>query len=84
MFQDIGVSRDLNEQFRHHLDSLARSDSRGRTFDYEFTVQVLSTGAWPFSERTLLNLPVEVSILCSHLSLVHANKDFTMFIHSQR
>lgn len=54
MFQDIGVSKDLNEQFRNHL--LKSNEQLG----VDFTIQVLSSGSWPFRQSFTLGLPLEV------------------------
>jgi cullin 1 len=56
MFQDIGLSREINNQFRH------QTEGKKLVFDFEFIVQVLSTVAWPFSERNNLVLPGVVSV----------------------
>ncbi|CAK8671716.1 unnamed protein product [Clavelina lepadiformis] len=53
MFQDIGVSKDLNERFRAHISS---TDS----LDLDFTIQVLSSGAWPFQQSIVFRLPSEL------------------------
>ncbi|KAG5316306.1 CUL1 protein, partial [Acromyrmex insinuator] len=42
MFQDIGVSKDLNEQ------------------DIDFSIQVLSSGSWPFQQSFTFSLPTEL------------------------
>ncbi|CAH2005336.1 unnamed protein product [Acanthoscelides obtectus] len=54
MFQDIGVSKDLNEQFRNHL--LKSNDSLG----IDFSIQVLSSGSWPFQQSFTFGLPSEL------------------------
>ena len=38
MFQDIGVSKDLNENFKKHSDNL--DSTEGATSDIDFTIQV--------------------------------------------
>lgn len=53
--QDIGVSKDLNERFREHLKTANIS------IEVDFTIQVLSSGSWPFNQSTSFNLPTEVS-----------------------
>ena len=43
MFQDIGVSKDLNEQFRRHLNETLREPEREREpLDIDFQIQVNS------------------------------------------
>lgn len=52
--QDIGVSKDLNEQFRRHLTKSAEP------LDIDFSIQVLSSGSWPFQLSLGFSLPTEV------------------------
>ncbi|XP_078035139.1 cullin 1 [Augochlora pura] len=54
MFQDIGVSKDLNEQFKRHLTNSAE------TLDIDFSIQVLSSGSWPFLQTFTFSLPTEL------------------------
>ncbi|XP_039284898.1 cullin-1 [Nilaparvata lugens] len=54
MFQDVGVSKDLNEQFRKKL-----SESSEPT-DIDFSIQVLSSGSWPFQQAFTFSLPTEL------------------------
>lgn len=54
--QDIGVSKDLNEQFRMHLTNSAEP------LDIDFNIQVLSSGSWPFQQSFTFSLPTEVNI----------------------
>ncbi|CAH1102341.1 unnamed protein product [Psylliodes chrysocephalus] len=54
MFQDIGVSKDLNEQFRNHL--VKSNESLG----IDFSIQVLSSGSWPFQQSFTFGLPSEL------------------------
>merc|ERR1719192_189623 len=51
MFQDIGVSKDLIENFRKHLE---KSDS---PLNVDFSIQVLSSGSWPFLQGCTFSLP---------------------------
>merc|ERR1712079_876444 len=54
MFQDIGVSKDLNENFRRHLSNT------GEPLDIDFSIQVLSSGSWPFQQSCVFSLPSEL------------------------
>jgi len=54
MFQDVGVSKDLNEHFKKHLDGT------GENLDIDFSIQVLSSGSWPFQQSTSFTLPIEL------------------------
>ncbi|XP_053435672.1 cullin-1-like [Nycticebus coucang] len=53
MFQDIGVSKDLNEQFKKHL-------THSEPLDLDFSIQVLSSGSWPFQQSCTFALPSEL------------------------
>lgn len=84
MFQDIGVSKDLNEQFRNHMAN--SNESLGKTAlltlllphlthwsrcaGIDFSIQVLSSGSWPFQQSFTFSLPSEVSscVLWSKIS----------------
>lgn len=56
MFTDISVSKDLNE---HFVDSLK---NRGKSLGAEFSVLVLTAGAWPLPQAasTAFNIPLEL------------------------
>lgn len=56
MFQDIGVSKDLNDQFRAHVATNEDVSPLG----IDFSIQVLSAGSWPFASSTTFNLPQEL------------------------
>lgn len=60
MFQDVGVSKDLNEQFRTHLTSGGNDQ-----LDIDFQIQVLSSGSWPFQQSCVFSLPTELE-RCVH------------------
>lgn len=51
MFQDIGVSKDINERFKGSLTD-------GEPLDLDFSIQVLSSGSWPFQQSITFSLPV--------------------------
>ncbi|KAI8497040.1 Cullin-1 [Branchiostoma belcheri] len=68
MFQDIGVSKDLNEQFKKHLEK------SGEPLDVDFSIQVLSSGSWPFQQGASFTLPSE---------LERSFQRFTTFYSSQ-
>merc|ERR1712241_880546 len=54
MFQDIGVSKDLNENFKKHLSN------SNEPLDIDFQIQVLSSGSWPFQQSCKFSLPTEL------------------------
>merc|ERR1712038_479890 len=54
MFQDQGVSKDLNDQFRKHLQN------SNEPLDIDFQIQVLSSGSWPFQQSCVFSLPTEL------------------------
>lgn len=55
MFQDIGISKDLNDKFRQRIKT---SDHPN---EIDFSIQVLSSGSWPFNQSFNFSLPSEVS-----------------------
>merc|ERR1712038_411781 len=59
MFQDVGVSKDLNDQFRKHLQN------SNEPLDIDFQIQVLSSGSWPFQQSCKFSLPTELE-RCVH------------------
>lgn len=67
MFQDIGVSKDLNEQFRtRQRESKAPSD-------IDFSIQVLSSGSWPFNQSSTSLLPSELERSVQKFSAFYAS-----------
>jgi len=55
MFQDVNVSKDLNDKFKKHLNS-----GTDTGLDFDFSIQVLSSGAWPFQQSDVFTLPSEL------------------------
>lgn len=53
MYQDIEVSKDLNEKFREKRFS--NDDS------LDFRIKVLSNGSWPLKQYPKFNLPAELT-----------------------
>jgi len=53
MFLDINVSKDLNDKFKKHLATT-------ENLDIDFSIQVLSSGSWPFQQSAVFNLPSEL------------------------
>merc|ERR1711994_296848 len=53
MFQDVGVSKDLNENFKKHMGN-------SEPLDIDFSIQVLSSGSWPFQQSCVFSLPSEL------------------------
>lgn len=53
--QDIGLSKDLNDEFKTHLANRNEAAS-----SIDFQIQVLSSGSWPFSQCGEFALPTEV------------------------
>jgi len=72
MFQDIGVSKDLNENFKKHCDQLDSMQSA--TPDIDFTIQVLSSGSWPFQQSTSFTLPFELEKPFQRFSSFYASQ----------
>merc|ERR1711890_21945 len=53
---DVGVSKDLNENFKKHM---VNSDP----LDIDFSIQVLSSGSWPFQQSCVFSLPAELELV---------------------
>ncbi|XP_064086820.1 cullin-1-like isoform X4 [Macrobrachium nipponense] len=79
MFQDIGVSKDLNDQFRKHLAS------SNEPLDLDFSIQVLSSGSWPFQQSQTFTLPHElersVSRFTTFYSSQHSGRKLNWLFH---
>ncbi|KAJ3594583.1 hypothetical protein NHX12_003890 [Muraenolepis orangiensis] len=67
MFQDIGVSKDLNEQFKKHLVN-------SETLDLDFCIQVLSSGSWPFQQSCSFALPSELERSYQRFTAFYASR----------
>uniref|UniRef100_A0A182TS23 Cullin family profile domain-containing protein n=1 Tax=Anopheles melas TaxID=34690 RepID=A0A182TS23_9DIPT len=77
MFQDIGVSKDLNDQYRKHHEKLR--DTRSTTQnEIDFSILVLSSGSWPFGQGFTFSLPFELE------QSVHRFNNFYAKQHSGR
>uniref|UniRef100_A0A1B6J777 Cullin-1 n=1 Tax=Homalodisca liturata TaxID=320908 RepID=A0A1B6J777_9HEMI len=68
MFQDVGVSKDLNEQFRRHMDNSNES------LDIDFSIQVLSSGSWPFQQSFNFCLPTELERSVHRFTTFYSNR----------
>jgi cullin 1 len=65
MFQDIGVSKDLNDRFRQHSSA---------SLDLDFSIQVLSSGSWPFTQSVSFALPAELEKSYQHFTAFYAQQ----------
>lgn len=77
MFQDIGVSKDLNDQYKKHHDKLRETRSSGLN-EIDFSILVLSSGSWPFGQGFTFSLPFELE------QSVHRFNNFYAKQHSGR
>jgi len=64
LLQDIGVSKDLNEHFRKHLTN------SNEPLDIDFSIQVLSSGSWPFQQSLTFSLPTEVCVCVAVITVL--------------
>ncbi|XP_045144624.1 cullin-1 isoform X2 [Echinops telfairi] len=86
MFQDIGVSKDLNEQFKKHLTNSEPLDrgaggprAVGPATDclyptVDFSIQVLSSGSWPFQQSCTFALPSELERSYQRFTAFYASR----------
>ncbi|XP_054266813.1 cullin-1-like [Macrosteles quadrilineatus] len=68
MFQDVGVSKDLNDQFRRHMEN------SNENLDIDFSIQVLSSGSWPFQQSFNFSLPTELERSVSRFTTFYSNR----------
>jgi len=54
MYLDVGVSKDINEGFKKHLETA------GQTLDIDFYIMVCSSGSWPFQQCAPITVPLEL------------------------
>jgi len=75
LLQDIGVSKDLNEHFRKHLTN------SNEPLDIDFSIQVLSSGSWPFQQSLTFSLPTEVCVyeyVCVCVTMITVLVEYSM------
>ena len=61
MFQDVGLSKELNEKFRKDLSSSST------TLNLDFNVQILTSGFWPLKQSISFKIPSVVCICILYL-----------------
>lgn len=82
MYQDIGVSKDLNEHFKQHLDN------ENKQLDIDFFIQVLSSGSWPFQQSSSFTLPHELEksyqLFTTFYSSQHTGRKLNWLFHMSK
>ncbi|CAK9304365.1 unnamed protein product [Gordionus sp. m RMFG-2023] len=68
MFQDIGVSKGLNERFKREMEK------SGTTLGLDFSIQVVSSGSWPFQNSFTYVLPPELEKSYEKFSSFYASQ----------
>ncbi|XP_017492428.1 PREDICTED: cullin-1-like [Rhagoletis zephyria] len=76
MFQDIGVSKDLNELFKKNLSS-----SNEQPLDIDFGIQVLSSGSWPFQQTFTFVLPNELEKCINRFTTFYSSQHSGRKLH---
>eukprot|EP00096_Caligus_rogercresseyi_P004166 TRINITY_DN1832_c0_g1_i2.p1 TRINITY_DN1832_c0_g1~~TRINITY_DN1832_c0_g1_i2.p1 ORF type:complete len:340 (-),score=77.05 TRINITY_DN1832_c0_g1_i2:645-1664(-) len=66
MFQDIGVSKDLNEKFKTHLVN------SNEPLNIDFHIQVLTNGSWPFQQSCSFSLTTELELCVTRFTSFYA------------
>jgi len=56
MFQDVGISKGLNEEFRRRQTA----GDPSLQLDLDFGIQVCSSGSWPFTQSANFSLPQQL------------------------
>ncbi|XP_059788852.1 cullin-1-like [Balaenoptera ricei] len=67
MFQDIGASQYLNEQFKKH-------PTNAEPLGLDFSIQVLSSGSWPFQQSGTFALPSELERSYQRFTAFYASR----------
>ncbi|TKC53610.1 hypothetical protein EI555_015443 [Monodon monoceros] len=67
MFQDIGASKYLNEQFKKH-------PTNSEPLGLDFSIQVLSSGSWPSQQSGTFALPSELERSYQRLTAFYASR----------
>ncbi|XP_054940646.1 cullin-1-like [Physeter macrocephalus] len=75
MFQDMGASKYLNEQFKKLL-------TNSEPLGLDFSIQVLSSGSWPFQQASTFALPSELErsyqrFTAFYASICHSSRKLT-------
>jgi len=82
MFQDVGLSKDLIEAFRKHLE---KSES---ALNVDFSIQVLSSGSWPFQQGCTFSLPSVlekcVARFTTFYSTMHSGRKLNWLYHMSK
>merc|ERR1719481_904651 len=82
MFQDVGLSKDLIEAFRKHLE---KSES---ALNVDFSIQVLSSGSWPFQQGCTFSLPSVlekcVARFTTFYSSMHSGRKLNWLYHMSK
>jgi cullin 1 len=73
MFQDVNISKELNEEFKESLQSL--EDKRAKEID--FSAMVLTSGSWPMQpQSTKLSFPEELNWSIEQFKRFYTGKKF--------
>ncbi|CAG0922208.1 unnamed protein product [Notodromas monacha] len=82
MFQDIGLSKSLNERFQEHVRT------SGEALEVDFSIQVLSSGSWPFTQGPVFNLVPELdkcrTRFSNFYSTVHSGRKLSWMYHNSK
>ncbi|XP_037944794.1 cullin homolog 1-like [Teleopsis dalmanni] len=68
MFQDIGLSKDLNNNFKEQLRKTQILQ------EIDFSIEVLSSGSWPFNQGSSFSLPTELESSVKHFNEFYATR----------
>uniref|UniRef100_A0A915EMR5 Cullin family profile domain-containing protein n=1 Tax=Ditylenchus dipsaci TaxID=166011 RepID=A0A915EMR5_9BILA len=72
MFTDAGLSKEISEKYKHHLQTTNKDDS------VDFSIMVLASSVWPFSQSASFQIPTALSSSIEHFS------EFYQLLHSGR
>jgi len=82
MYQDVGLSKDLIDNFRKHLEKSTVP------LNVEFSIQVLSSGSWPFQQGCTFSLPSVlercVDRFTTFYSTMHSGRKLNWLYHMSK
>ena len=75
MFQDMGLSKDLNQEFLESQNDANKASAGAKKIDLDFSILVLGTSSWPLQlPSTTFNIPDEILNVHNSFQQFYGNK----------
>ena len=75
MFQDMGLSKDLNQEFLESQNDANKASASAKKIDLDFSILVLGTSSWPLQlPATPFNIPDEILTMHNSFQQFYSNK----------